>query len=92
VVKRILLLNRIKTVFNDKGEVISKEVSIWPFFRYSREGDEKRLYLFNLIPLRDDGLERNWAPLYTVFRYERSPSGKKWDILWGLYERGEQWD
>jgi hypothetical protein len=92
VVKRFLLLNRIKTVFNDKGEVISKEVSIWPFFRYSKEGDETRLSFFNLIPLRDEGLERNWAPLYTVFRYERSPSGKKWDILWGLYERGEQWE
>jgi len=92
VVQRYLLLNRIKTVFDDKGEVISKQVSIWPFFRYSREGDEVRLYLFNLIPLRYEGFERNWAPLYTVFRYERSASRKKWDILWGLYERGDPWE
>ncbi len=88
VVKRFLLINRIKTVFNGKGEVISKEVSIWPFFRYSREGDETKLYLFDLIPLRNDGLDRNWIPLYRVFRYERSPSGKRWSILWWLYERG----
>ena len=92
VLQRYLLVNRIKTVFNDKGEVTSKQVSIWPFFRYSRDGDQVRLYLFNLIPLRYEGFERNWAPLYTVFRYERSASRKKWDILWGLYERGDPWD
>ena len=92
VVRRYLLVNRIKTVFNDKGEVTSKQVSIWPFFRYTREGDEVKLYLLNLIPLRYEGFERNWAPLYTVFRYERRASRKKWDVLWGLYERGDPWD
>jgi len=92
VVQRYLLLSRIKTVFNRKGEGISKQVSIWPFFRYSREGDEVSLYLFNLIPLRDEGLERNWVPLYRVYRYERSASEKRWNILWGLYERGDPWD
>jgi hypothetical protein len=92
VVQRYLLLNRIKTVFNHKGEEISKQVSIWPFFRYSREGDEVSLYLFNLIPLRDEGLERNWVPLYRVYRHERSASGKRRDILWGLYETGDPWE
>jgi hypothetical protein len=92
VLRRYLLVNRIKTVFNDKGEVTSKQVSIWPLFRYSREGDEVKLYLLNLIPLRYEGFERNWAPLYTVFRYERNAWRKKWDILWGLYERGDPWD
>ncbi len=92
VVQRYLLVNRIKTVFNDKGEVTSKQVSIWPLFRYTREGDEVKLCLLNLIPLRYEGFERNWAPLYTVARYERSGSRKKWDILWGLYERGDPWD
>jgi hypothetical protein len=92
VVRRYLLVNRIKTVFNDKGEVLSRQVSIWPLFRYSREGDEVKLYLLNLIPLRYEGFERNWAPLYTVFRYERSAWRKKWDILWGLYAKGDVWD
>ena len=92
VVQRFLLLNRIKTVFNRKGEEISKQVSIWPFFTYSREGDKVSLRLFHLIPLTGEGLERNWVPLYRVFRYERSPSGKRWDILWGLYETGDPWE
>jgi hypothetical protein len=92
VVRRYLLVNRIKTVFNDKGKVTSKQVSIWPLFRYSREGDTVKLYLLNLIPLRYEGFERNWAPLYRVFRYERSASRKKWDLLWGLYERGDPWE
>jgi hypothetical protein len=92
VVQRYLLLNRIKTVFNHKGEEISKLVSIWPFFKYSREGDKGSLQLFNLIPIEDEGLERNWVPLYRVYRHERSASGKQWDILWGLYETGDPWE
>jgi hypothetical protein len=92
VVKRFLLINRIKTVFNGKGEKISKQVSIWPFFRYSREGDKVGLQLFNLIPFEDEGIDRNWAPLYRVYRHERSASGERWNILWGLYERGDPWD
>jgi hypothetical protein len=92
VVQRYLLVNRIKTVFNSKGKEVSKEVSIWPFFTYSRKGDKASLHLFHLIPLRDEGLERNWIPFYTVFRYERSALRKKWDILWGLYERGDPWE
>ncbi|MFB0505782.1 MAG: hypothetical protein ACETWT_03520 [Thermodesulfobacteriota bacterium] len=92
VVRRFLLLSRIKTVFNGKGEKISKQVSIWPFFKYSREGDTVSLQLFHLIPFEDEGLERNWVPIYRVYRYERSASGKRWDILWGLYEKGNPWD
>ncbi|MFQ6078059.1 MAG: hypothetical protein ACE5NJ_02850 [Thermodesulfobacteriota bacterium] len=92
VVQRFLLINRIKTVFNGKGEKISKQVSIWPFFKYSREGDKVSLQLFHLIPFEDEGLERNWVPLYRVYRHERSASGKRWNILWGLYEKGDPRD
>ena len=87
VVKRYLLVNRIQTVFNGKGEVMRKEVSIWPLFTYSRKGDEVKLRLLNLIPIRHEGVERHWAPFYRVFGYERSASGKRWDIFWELYER-----
>ncbi len=92
VVRRFLLLSRIKTVYNWRGEERSKQVSIWPFFKYSREEGKVSLDLFNLIPLEDEGLERNWVPLYRVFRYERTASGKRWNILWGLYEKGGPWD
>jgi len=92
VVRRFLLINRIKTVFNGKGEKISKHVSIWPFFRYSREGDKVSLQLFHLIPFEDEGLERNWVPLYRVYRHEGSALGERWDLLWGLYEKGGPWD
>jgi hypothetical protein len=92
VVQRFLLINRIKTVYNGQGEKISKHVSIWPFFKYSREGDKAGLQLFNLIPFEDEGIDRNWAPLYTVYRHERSASGRRLNVLWGLYERGDPWD
>jgi hypothetical protein len=92
VVRRFLLLNRIRTVFNGKGDKISKQVSIWPLFHYSRKGDKVSFRLFHLIPLFGEGLERNWVPLYRVLRYERTPSETRWDILWGLYERGGPWE
>ncbi len=92
VIRRFLLLNRVKTVYNREGEEISKLVSIWPFFTYSREGDKVSLDLFNLIPLRYEGVQRNWVPLYRVFRYERNASRKRRDILWGLYGTGDPWE
>jgi hypothetical protein len=92
VVHRFLLINRIKTVFNHKGVEISKQVSLWPFFNYFREEDKVSLHLLYLIPFKDEGFERNWVPLYRVYRYERSASGKRWNILWGLYEKGDPWD
>ncbi len=92
VVRRFLLINRIKTVFSPKGEEISRYVSIWPLFNYSREEDRVSLHLLHLIPFKDEGLERNWVPLYRLYRYEHSASGKRWNILWGLYEKGDPWD
>ncbi|UCD71385.1 MAG: hypothetical protein JSW70_10390 [Syntrophobacterales bacterium] len=92
VVRRFLLINRTKTVFNRKGEEISKHVSIWPFFKYSRAEDKVSLSLLHLIPFEDEGFERNWVPLYRIYRYGRNASGKRCDILWGLYEKGDPWD
>ena len=49
---------------------------------------EVRLHIFPLLPLHDEGMERNIYPLLWAYRYIRSPEGETLsDLLWGLYRR-----
>jgi hypothetical protein len=65
------------------------DANLWPLFDY-RQGfeGEQSFYIFPLLPLRDDGMQRNIYPLFWVYRYTRSPRGEVLsDFLWGLYRR-----
>jgi hypothetical protein len=88
-VRRFLLINKYRIVKElDTGKE-ALGANFWPVFDYRRgfEG-EKSFYIFPLLPLHDDGLERNTYPLLWVYRYTRSPRGETLsDLLWGLYRR-----
>ncbi|MEJ2066709.1 MAG: hypothetical protein P8Y09_01825, partial [Deltaproteobacteria bacterium] len=56
-------------------------------YRKGLEGEVK-LHIFPLLPLHDEGMERNIYPLLWIYRYTRSPEGDTFsDVLWGLYRR-----
>jgi len=60
---------------------------IWPFFHYSRrkEGNEY-FYSPALIPVDEDGYERNWAPFLTLYEYRQNAQGaSEAKFLWGFY-------
>ena len=58
---------------------------VWPLFDYNREGDWARLRVLGLWPARNTPpIERNLAPLWTLYRFERTPRGCEHDVLWGL--------
>ena len=70
----------------------ARRIDSWPFFTWSRQPDGKeRLQVLALIePLRRGrGIERNWSPLWSVWRGERNPQtgASSQSLLWNLYRR-----
>jgi hypothetical protein len=86
-VRRFLLINKYRIVKElDTGKE-ALDANFWPVFDYRRgfEG-EKSFSIFPLLPLHDDGMQRNIYPLLWVYRYSRSAQGETFsDLLWGLY-------
>jgi hypothetical protein len=86
---QVLLLNRIQRGENDRGVEQERSFRIWPFFDYKREetGRERFSFLY-LVPLKDEGLERNLFPLFQIFRWEKNPQGEmSTNLFWGFYKR-----
>lgn len=68
------------------GEVLARRRKFWPFFTYRREGDRSRLGVPSLCPFRDvEAIERNYAPLWTLYSRQRNGGLVEDDLLWGLY-------
>ncbi|OGP55684.1 MAG: hypothetical protein A2Y65_02945 [Deltaproteobacteria bacterium RBG_13_52_11] len=88
-VRRFLLINKYRIVKDlDTGRE-ALDVNLWPLFDYRRGLEaEVSFSIFPLLPLHDEGMERNIYPLLWVYRYTRSPQGEIIsDFLWGLYRR-----
>lgn len=70
----------------------ARRIDAWPFFSWTRdtEGRERLQALSLLDPLRRGaGLERNWAPLWALWRDEWNPAtgAESQSLLWNLYRR-----
>jgi len=86
---RILLLSRIRTGEDQQGIKKENSLRIWPFFEYERgETGYSRFSFFYLFPFKDEGFERNWFPLFRIFRWEKDPQrGISANLFWGFYKR-----
>lgn len=66
---------------------------MWPFFVWHREynGDERLQVLAPLEPAVPDnpGIERNWSPLWSLWRteYRKSTNCRNQSLLWNFYHR-----
>jgi hypothetical protein len=86
---RILLLYRIRSGEDDQGLEKERSLRIWPLFDYEKdETGHRTLSFFYLLPFKDEGFERNWFPLFQIFRWEKDP-GKRLstNFLWGFFKR-----
>lgn len=75
------------------GSKDSDYLKVWPLLSYRREGETSALRLLALWPLKHTpAIERNYAPLWTVF--SRTHDGGSWEeeLLWGLWRRGGRAD
>lgn len=85
---RFLLLSKYVTIY-ENDTLTFKEFRLWPLL-YSYNNTKKNistLYLPAILPLIDEGIERNYSPLlkiYENFKYENTEITK---ALWGLYRR-----
>lgn len=74
---------------NAEAQVTDRHFALWPLLSYRRTGPATRLRSLCLWPLKDTlPVERNLAPLWTVFDRERTESGVNTDLLWGLAHWG----
>lgn len=67
-------------------EVTARYFKLWPLCSYQREDDVLRTRLPDLWPLKDTGpVERNLAPLWTLFTRTRAGDNVEHELLWGMY-------
>ncbi|RKX59829.1 MAG: hypothetical protein DRP29_03800, partial [Thermodesulfobacteriota bacterium] len=66
---------------------LMREVRIWPFvYSYTTYRFNKTISTFpSILPIYDEGLERNYGPLLNLVEYYTSQDYKFLKILWGLY-------
>ncbi|MCC6234596.1 MAG: hypothetical protein IT580_18280 [Verrucomicrobiales bacterium] len=70
----------------------ARRIDSWPFFTWSRdlEGNERCQALALVEPIRRGAMwERNWSPLWSVWRQERNArtGASSQSLLWNLYRR-----
>jgi hypothetical protein len=70
------------------GEVIARYFKLWPLLSYERNEDVLRFRMLALWPIKNaPAIERNWAPLWSLYSRERNGSRVESELLWGLYRR-----
>ncbi len=71
--------------------IYKHRVDMWPFFTWHRDfdGNEHLQVLALLEPVLpgNDAIERNWSPLWSLWRAENNPktSASSHSLLWNLY-------
>ncbi len=72
----------------EAGDVISKYWKIWPLMSWERNFERSRFRTLELWPLRNTpGIERNWAPWWTLYRRVNTDGEVGHHVLWGLYRQ-----
>lgn len=74
----------------EAGDVSSRYWKIWPLMSWDRRDDHSRFRLLELWPLRNTpGIERNWAPWWTLCRRMNTDGEISHHLLWGLYRHAK---
>lgn len=68
------------------GKDISRWRHFWPLISAVSENGRETVRVPDLMPLKRVGaVERNYAPLWTLFQLDRSEHGCNLDFLWGMF-------
>jgi len=74
---------REKGVPKEEQTEVSRYWKIWPLMSWQREGDTTRFRLLELWPVKNSApVERNWTPLWTLYKRTRAEGVVKKDVLW----------
>jgi hypothetical protein len=68
--------------------VFSRYFKLWPLFSYRREDDASRFRVLAIEPMKQTpGIERSWAPIWSLYTRERVGNATESELLWGMYRR-----
>ncbi len=69
-----------------EAEATSRYFKLWPLVSYRREAQSSLFRVPELWPLKHTpAVERNWAPLWSLYTFEREGDRRHTELLWGLY-------
>lgn len=72
-------------------KLVSNYWKIWPLMSWQREGTTSRFRLLELWPLKDSPpVERNWAPLWTLFKRTHDDGVVRKQLLWFLWQSEQE--
>ena len=70
------------------GDVTSKYWKLWPLMSWERNAEKSRFRTLELWPARNTpGIERNWAPWWTLYRRVNDEGEIGHHVLWGMYRQ-----
>lgn len=73
---------------HEVGDVISNYWKVWPLMSWERNQERSRFRTLELWPMRNTpGIERNWAPWWTLYRRMNVEGEIGHHVLWGLYRQ-----
>jgi len=78
-----------------QGAQPKKRVALWPLFTYERIDGVSRFYTLSLLePIlpEQDGIRRNWAPLWWIYQKQWKGPDLVESFLWNLYWRQKRGD
>ncbi|MFA6173135.1 MAG: hypothetical protein WC334_03390 [Kiritimatiellales bacterium] len=76
-------VRREKDASPEKQTEISNYWKIWPLMSWQREGETSRFRMLELWPLKNSApVERNWTPLWTLYKRTNTDGVIRKDVLW----------
>ncbi len=70
----------------DPPDISSRYFKLWPLVSYRRDEETSRIRLLELWPLKHTGpVERNLAPLWTLYTRTATEDLLEHELLWGLF-------
>jgi len=72
--------------FKEPQTEIARTWRIWPLMSGQREGQTSRFRILDLWPIKNSGpIERNWAPLWTIYQRTALDDLTRKDLLWFVW-------
>lgn len=69
----------------EEWDEVSTGWKIWPLMSWKRAGDQSRFRMLELWPLDTAPIERNWSPLWTLYKQTNDDGLVKKDMLWFIW-------
>lgn len=91
---RFLIINKSETTVWPEKKETESVTRLWPlFYLKTRRDGSAFLHFPAIIPIEDEGFERNYGPILRIYECEKdAEGGEKSRFLWGLYRHETKGD